>query len=148
MNEVELKVLVFAIGSEYYGVDIADVERILGYEVSTKLPDSPDFVDGVINHEGGILPVISIGKRFKIQDSKAKADSKIIVSKQSEGKFGVIVDEVSEVKNVSKENIENTPEVVSGISKRYIKGLIKEKDKIIIFLNLANVLTEEEKALL
>lgn len=148
MNEPELKVLIFVVGGEYYATDIGDVERILGYEDTTRLPDSPEFVDGLINYEGGILPILSIAKRFKLNDQELTHESKIIVSKQNDGKFGVIVNSVSEVKNVSKDNIENTPAVVSGLSKRYIKGLIKLDGKIIIFLNLANILTEEEKALL
>lgn len=148
MNEPELKVLIFVVGGEYYATDIGEVERILGYEDTTRLPDSPEFVDGLINYEGGILPILSIAKRFKLNDKELTHESKIIVSKQNDGKFGVIVNSVSEVKNVSKDNIENTPAVVSGLSKRYIKGLIKLDGKIIIFLNLANILTEEEKALL
>lgn len=148
MNEPELKILIFVVGGEYYATDIGEVERILGYEDTTRLPDSPEFVDGLINYEGGILPILSIAKRFKLNDQELTHESKIIVSKQNDGKFGVIVNSVSEVKNVSKDNIENTPAVVSGLSKRYIKGLIKLDGKIIIFLNLANILTEEEKALL
>ncbi|SMC18032.1 purine-binding chemotaxis protein CheW [Clostridium acidisoli DSM 12555] len=148
MNEPELKILIFVVGGEYYATDIGEVERILGYEDTTRLPDSPEFVDGLINYEGGILPILSIAKRFKLNDQELTHESKIIVSKQNDGKFGVIVNSVSEVKNVTKDNIENTPAVVSGLSKRYIKGLIKLDGKIIIFLNLANILTEEEKALL
>jgi purine-binding chemotaxis protein CheW len=148
MNDSELEVLIFIVGDEYYATDIAEVERILGYEETTRLPDSPEFVAGLINYEGGILPIISIAKRFNLNYNVSKNDSKIIVSKQNDGKFGIIVDGVSEVKNVIKDNIESTPKVVSGLSKRYIKGLIKLDGKIIILLNLANILTEEEKSLL
>jgi purine-binding chemotaxis protein CheW len=148
MNDSELEVLIFIVGDEYYATDIAEVERILGYEETTRLPDSPEFVDGLINYEGGILPIISISKRFNLSYNVSKDDSKIIVSKQNDGKFGIIVDGVSEVKNIIKDNIESTPKVVSGLSKRYIKGLIKLDGKIIILLNLANILTEEEKSLL
>ncbi|MDP4145968.1 MAG: chemotaxis protein CheW [Bacillota bacterium] len=148
MDSNELKVLIFSINGEYYATDIMEVERILGYEPTTKLPDSPDFVEGVINYEGRILPVISLTKRFNLLANKINEDSKIIVSKQEHGKIGVIVDVVSEVKDISVDNIEESPDIVAGISKRYIKGLIKIDGKIIIFLNLANILTEEEKKLI
>jgi purine-binding chemotaxis protein CheW len=140
----EIKVLIFSINNEYYAADIMDIERILGYTEPTKLPDSPLFLEGVINHEGSILPVVSLSSRFNLKSSK-KNDSKIIVTKQEKGKIGIIVDMVSEVKNVSEDNIEAAPEITSGISKRYIKGLIKSNDKIIVFLKLAAILTEEEK---
>lgn len=148
MDDKELKVLVFSVNGEYYASDIMEVERILGYEETTKLPDSPEFVDGVINYEGKILPVISLVKRFNISENTITADSKIIVSKQMKSKFGIIVDVVSEVKDINTNDMEEAPEVVGGISKRYIKGLIKTDGKIIIFLKLSSILTEEEKTLI
>ncbi|GLC32311.1 chemotaxis protein CheW [Clostridium omnivorum] len=145
MSDKEIKVLIFCINGEYYATDIMEVERILGYEEPTKLPDSPIFVEGVINYEGNILPIISMARRFNLPLSEKSNDCKIIVSKQQESKVGIIVDVVSEVRDVKVENIETPPEIVAGISKRYMKGLIKIDNKIIIFLNLSTILTDEEK---
>lgn len=64
MENKEIKVLIFKINNQYYATDIKEVERILGYEVPTNLPDSPEFIEGVINHEGNILPVMSIAKKL------------------------------------------------------------------------------------
>ena len=148
MENKETKVLIFSINGATYATDIMEVERILGYEIPTKLPDAPDFVEGVINYEGSILPVISLSYKFNGKKNVIGNDSKIIVSKQDEDKIGIIVDIVSEVKDVSDSNIEPPPEIVSGISKRYIKGLIKIGDKIVIFLNLKTILTEAERKLI
>lgn len=148
MDNKELKILIFNVNGEYYATDIMEVERILGYEPTTKLPDVPDFVDGVINYEGKVLPVISLAKRFNIEGNKITPNSKLIVVKYENGKIGVIVDLVSEVKDVTSDNVEEPPEVVSGISKRYLKGLIKMDNRIIIFLNMSQILSEEEKKLL
>ncbi|KEI10699.1 purine-binding chemotaxis protein CheW [Clostridium botulinum C] len=145
MENREIKILIFSINNQYYATDIMEVERILGYEIPTNLPDSPEFVEGVINYQGDILPIISIAKKFNINDIKDKKDSKIIVIKEEENKMGIIVDVVSEVSDVNLKNIEEPPEIVSGISKRYIKGLIKLEKKIIIFLNLTKILTDKEK---
>lgn len=145
MDNKELKVLIFSVGSNYYATDIMEIERILGYDEPTKLPDSPEFLEGVMNYEGNILPVISLNKKFGIESKEKSADTKIIVAKQENYKTGIIVDLVLEVKDVKKENIEDAPEIVGGISKRYIKGLIKIDKKIIIFLNLGAILTEDEK---
>ncbi|WP_368490674.1 chemotaxis protein CheW [Clostridium sp. BJN0013] len=148
MSQEEIKVLIFSINEEYYATDIMEIERILGYEETTKLPDSPDFVDGVINYEGNILPVISLTKKFGFSGEEKRDESKIIITKQDGNKIGIIVDVVSEVRDVNVDNIEAPPDIVAGISKRYIKGLIKINDKIIIFLNLSKILTEEEKELI
>lgn len=148
MSQDNIKVLIFNINGEYYAADIMEVERILGYEIPTVLPDSPSFVEGVINYESNILPIVSLAKKFNLKEQNLKDESKIIVAKQGNNRIGIIVDVVSEVKDVNFKNIENPPEIVSGISKRYIKGLIKIDSKIIIFLNLTSILTEEEKQLI
>lgn len=147
MSNKEIKILVFSINNEHYATDIMDVERILGHEEPTKLPDLPPFVEGVINHEGNILPIINLAARFNLSKGRQQ-ESKIIVARQQESKIGIIVDAVSEVVDINVDNIEAAPNVVSGISKRYIKGLIKNNEKIIIFLNLAAILTEDEKQMI
>lgn len=145
MKEQDVKILIFSINGEYYATNIMEVERILGYEKSTQIPGSPEFVEGVINYEGKILPVISLSKRFSLTNTKIEEETKIIVAKQNNSKIGIIVDFVSEVKDVKIECIEDSPEIVTGISKRYIKGLIKIDGRIIIYLNLSEILTEQEK---
>jgi len=145
MNQQEIKILIFSINSEYYATSIMEVERILEYEKSTKIPDSPQFVEGVINYEGTILPVIALAKRFNLPFTEIQQGSKIIIAKQNHSKIGIIVDFVSEVKDVLIDSIEDSPEIISGISRRYIKGLIKIDGRIIIYLNLDGILTEDEK---
>ncbi|GAA0724407.1 chemotaxis protein CheW [Clostridium malenominatum] len=144
----EIKVLIFSINDEYYATDIMEVERILGFEEPTKLPDSPNFLEGVINYEGNILPIISLTKKFNLPIKGVNKDEKIIVAKQKDEKIGIVVDVVSEVRDVNLDKIEEAPAIVGGISKRYIKGLIKIDKKIIIFLKLGSILTEEEKVLI
>lgn len=145
MDEKEIKILIFIINNQYYATDISQVQRILGYSISTHLPDSPSFVEGVIDYEGGVLPVINLAKKFKVPSKDVEEETKIIVAKEEEYQMGIIVDVVSEVCNVKLKNIEETPEIVAGISRRYIKGLIKLNGKIIIFLDFATIFTEEEK---
>ena len=101
MNENEIKVLIFNLNGENYATDIIEVERILGYEVPTVLPDTPDFVEGVINYEGHILPIISLAKRFNLIQGEKGAETKIIVVKQDAQKVGMIVDVVSKLKILS-----------------------------------------------
>ncbi|MCY6483644.1 chemotaxis protein CheW [Clostridium aestuarii] len=148
MNEKEIKVLIFSINDQYYAADIMEIERILGYEEPTQLPDAPEFVKGVINYQGNIIPIMNLAKKFKISQGNVNNDAKIVVAKQEKNRIGIIVDVVSEVSDVKTENIEEAPEIIAGISKRYIKGLIKISGKIIIFLNVSTILTQEEKKLL
>ncbi|MEG0132529.1 MAG: chemotaxis protein CheW [Clostridium sp.] len=142
----EFKLLIFRLGNQCFAADITDVERILNYEEPTKLPDSESFLEGVINYQEGILPVISLGKKFGIlgSDGKEKKGS-IIVARNGDKSIGVIVEAVNEVITVSADKLEKTPDISSNISKRYIKGLIKDKGNIILILNLNELLSKEEK---
>lgn len=143
----EIKILIFKIGNEFYATDIMEVERILGYEDPTLLPDSPDFLDGVIDYETGVLPVINLVKKFKFKliDSVEK---KIIVVKRESGKFGILVDSVSEVVSITEDEINNSDSLTTLVSKRYIRGLVKKNNSIIILLNLDKILTVEEEEII
>lgn len=151
MQEKNMKILIFSLNGEHYATDIRDVERILGYIQATEMPDVPDFVEGVINYENNILPIINLGKKFKFLNSKGQAqenDAKIVVIKKGDKKFGIIVDTVYEVSDVSSDLFEEAPAITVSMSKKYMKGLIKLEDKIVIFLNMKEILSEKEEDLI
>ena len=143
----EIKILVFKLRNEFYATDIMEVERILGYEEPTALPDSPSFLDGVINYENSVLPIINLVDKFKLKKEES-LDKKIIVVKRENGKFGILVDSVSEVINILEDEIKNPNSLSTLISQKYIKGLIKKKESIIIMLDLEKVLTAQEEEII
>lgn len=141
----ELKILVFRLNEELYATNIMDVERILGYEIPTELPEAPSFLDGVIKYEDGVLPIINLSDKFKLKKREITDENKIVVVKKNRSKFGILVDNVCEVININEMEIDNPKAVSSLVSKQYIEGLIKKENKIIIMLNLSRILTEEEE---
>jgi purine-binding chemotaxis protein CheW len=141
---MENKVVVFKIDGEEFAADIMQVERILGYVEPTKIPESPSFIKGVIKYQGGILPIMDLKKRFNLPQTNLKDDPKIIVVKHNDKCIGLIVDMVSEVVDLKEEYIENAPEIVRGISNRYIKGIVKLDERIIIFIDTEKILSKEE----
>ena len=143
----EIKILVFKLRNEFYATDIMEVERILGYEEPTSLPDSPSFLEGVINYENSVLPIINLVDKFKLKKEES-LDKKIIVVKRENGKFGILVDSVSEVINILEDEIKNPNSLSTLISQKYIKGLIKKKESIIIMLDLEKVLTAQEEEII
>ena len=145
MDNKDIKVLIFGLDGEMYATDIQKVERILGYEEPTILPDAPDFVKGVINHEDSVLPIISLCKKFKLGTEKRDDNNKIIVVKRAEKKFGIFVENVYEVRDVSSEFIEEAPEITNTAARNYINGLIKLEENIVIMLDLEKILTTEDE---
>lgn len=145
MANNEIKILIFGLNGEHYATDIKEVERILGYQEPTALPDAPIFVEGVINYEQTILPIISLSKKFNFGQDKESENRKIIVVKRKEKKFGIIVEHVYEVRDVESDLMEEVPPITTTIDKKYISGLIKLEDDIVILLDLEEILTSEDE---
>ncbi|MEW8957424.1 chemotaxis protein CheW, partial [Clostridium sp.] len=99
----------------------------------------------VINYEDNILPIVNLSKKFNMGEKERSRDNKIIVVKDKDTKVGMIVDVVFEVRDVNVDKIEKAPDIASKVSKRYIKGLIKNDKQIIIYLDLAKILSDDEK---
>ncbi|MDD2421686.1 MAG: chemotaxis protein CheW [Heliobacteriaceae bacterium] len=144
----EIQLVVFGLGSEEYGVPIMQVKEIIRLITSTKIPQSPDFVEGVINLRGNVIPVIDLKKRFGLPLSETTVNTRIIVVNIGEHTVGVVVDAVTEVLRLSLSAVEPPPPMMSGISIDYIKGVGKVEDRLLILLDLDKILSEKEQALL
>lgn len=145
MNEI--RILVFKLNGELFATDIMEVERILGNVDTTKLPDSPDFLEGVIKYEEEVIPVINLYKKFNFANEVVDENKKIIVIKKEVGKFGVIVDDVNEVTSINEAKIDKSSSVSTIVSKKYMKGIIREENNLIMLLDLNNILLEKEEEL-
>lgn len=148
MDEKEIKILIFGVAGEYYATDIRDVERILGFEKTTPMPDAPRFIEGVINYEDEILPIVNLEKKFKLKETNNAEAKKIISIKREEKKFGIVVEDVYEVRDANTDSFENPPTIAIKSAQKYIKGLIKLDGKIIILLSLTDLVTEEEEEII
>jgi purine-binding chemotaxis protein CheW len=141
----EVKLVSFRLGSEEYGVDIAQVQEIIRLVEITHVPRAPHFMEGVINLRGQLIPIIDLRTRFGMQRTAATKSTRIVVTEIGSKRVGIIVDSVSEVLNIPLEHIEDAPEMVAGVGTEYIQGVGKLRDRLIIMLDLTMVITTEEK---
>lgn len=142
-----LQLVVFELGGEEFGVEIMNVQEIIRMPEMTQIPQSPDFVEGVINLRGRIIVVVNLSKRFNLQSRVADENSRIIVVEIGNTVVGMIVDSVNEVLRIPKSSVEPAPELVmSKVSRNYLKGVGKIDKRLLILLDLARVLTVEEVA--
>lgn len=144
----EIQLVVFKLGREEYGVSILQVQEIKRMTDITRVPHTPDYIKGVINLRGSVLPVLDLRRRLNLQDQEDTDDTRIIIVKVEEITVGMIVDSVSEVTALSKENIESPNSVVGGISANYLSGVGKQEDRLLILLNLVELIgiSQETKA--
>lgn len=141
----EKQYVIFTLDSQEYGIDIMNVREITEFRDNTKLPSAPDFVDGVINLRGNVIPVINLKKRFNLQNTDIDENSRIIIVAIMEKLVGFIVDDASQVITLKKEDIKDLPHIIEDAIRKYIVGIGKLNERIIIFLDLISVLSKEEK---
>ncbi|SHH00063.1 chemotaxis protein CheW [Tepidibacter thalassicus] len=145
----EKKYVIFKLNKEEYGVDIMMVKEVSEVRETIKVPNTPHFVDGIINIRGEITPIISLKKRFNIEDNRESIEgAKIIVVSIKDKLVGFLVDDVSQVLSIDEENIDPAPGLIVDVDKAYIQGISKLEDKMIIMLDLEKVLDENEKDLI
>ncbi len=140
----EGKFLTFALGKEEYGIEILKVREIIGLMEITTVPQTPDYMKGVINLRGNVIPIIDLRLRFSMPEVEHTQETCIIVVEVGTAQVGIIVDSVSEVMDIKGEDIEDAPRFGQGIVTKFIMGLGKKKEKIIILLDIEGVLTTEE----
>lgn len=137
-NEVQL--VVFKLLREEYGISILQVQEIKRMADITRVPHTPDYIKGVINLRGSVLPVIDLKKRLNLPHQEYTDDTRIIIVKIDDISVGMIVDEVSEVMAISQENIEPPLNVVGSIAANYLSGVGKLENRLLILLNMEAII--------
>lgn len=146
----EVQLVVFQLGTEEFGVDIKQVKEIIKVTEITRIPNSPSFVEGVINLRGQITTVMDLRKRLDLMVSEQTENTRIIIVELEKNTVGMIVDSVAEVLRLPRSEIEPTPSISTEVDTEYIMGVGKLSDKdrtrLLILLDLTKVLSQEEAA--
>lgn len=138
------KFLTFILGKESYGIEIKNVTEIIGIPPITEVPELPDYICGVVNLRGKIIPVIDVRLRFKKQFREYNERTCIIVVNIRNASIGLIVDSVSEVIGIQEEDIVSPPDINKGFSNKYIKGIAKVENEVKLLLDCNELLSKDE----
>lgn len=148
----EGKYLTFYVAGEEYGLEILKVREIIGLMDITTVPKTPDFVRGVINLRGKVIPVVELRSKFNIESTEDTNQTCIIVVDvtfdDSTLQIGILVDSVSEVLDIPGDDIEDTPSFGTDLKTEFIRGMAKAKGSVKILLNIESVLTASDMRLL
>jgi len=134
------KFLTFRVGDEDYGIEIRRVTEIIGIQKITAVPDMPEFVKGVINLRGKVIPVLDMRRRFSLEDRDYDERTCIVVVDVAEAAVGLVVDTVNEVADIPEEQIEPAPEINKGGNNLMIQGLGKVGEEVKILLDVNKLL--------
>lgn len=135
--------LTFSLCAEEYGVDILKVQEIKGYAPATPVPNTPSYIKGVMNLRGTIIPVLDLRRKLQMADADYNQFTVIIVVKVFTKVVGLVVDSVSDVLNISKSAVQDTPEMGGHVDVRFISGMAKVSDKLVMLLDIDKVLGDE-----
>ncbi|MBP1991316.1 chemotaxis protein CheW [Paenibacillus eucommiae] len=141
----EKKVIVFALGSEEYGVEVEKVRTIERMQPLTRVPKTPAFIQGVINLRGIVIPIIDLRSRFGLERAEYNENTRIIIVSAGDYEVGLIVDAANDVIDIDTDNIDLPPEIVGGIKAKYLEGIARVGDnRLLVLLNLEQVLNKSE----
>ena len=140
----EIQVACFRLGADLYAIDIMRIKEIIRPLRQTSLPRFPDFVEGIINLRGMVMPVVDLRKRFNLPECETTSSTRLLIVNLDGQVIALIVDEVSEVVTVSVNDIKPPPHLGEGIDSDYLLGVCLVKEEMIMLLNIDVLLTSHE----
>lgn len=140
--------LTFTLGSEEYGVDILKVREIRGYDTVTRIPNTPDFIKGVINLRGTIVPVVDMRVKFRLGSAEFNEFTVMIILNIGGRVVGMVVDSVSDVMMLSDEQIQPPPDLGGVLETRFVQGLGTVDDRMLILVDIEKLMSSAEMSLI
>ena len=139
--------LTFTLGGETYGIEILKVQEIRSYEIATKIANTPDFIKGVINLRGSIVPIVDLRMCFNLSSVEYNDFTVVIILNLNKRIIGIVVDSVSDVLALTSAQISPVPDLVASIDTKYLLGLATIEQQMLILLNIEQLMTSQEMAL-
>lgn len=141
----DIQVVVFRVGGQEFAFNVFDVQRILRWATPAALPKAPAFLEGILQVQGAIVPVVDLRKRFELSDAQVREETRLVVVEIEGLTVAVVVDAVLEVRRVAAEAVTPPPGIVRGLAAEYIQGIIAVGTRTIVLLQTAKLLTSAER---
>lgn len=141
-----MQLVSFRLAQEEYGIEITKVQEIILMGEITRVPQTPDYIKGLINLRNTVIPIVDLRLRFGLAQEPAGDETRIMVVNVQGKTIGIIVDAVSEVLRISPEQIAPPPPTVAGLGREYLTGLVKFEKRLLIMLDIDKILSESEVA--
>lgn len=143
VTEQVLQLVTFTLEKEEYAVNILNVQEINRIAEITRVPNAPDYVEGVINLRGKVIPVINLRKKFGLYHKETDDSSRVIIMDIQGVTYGLVVDSVSEVLRIPSDIVEPPPPMASSMSSMFIKGIAKLENRLIILVDIDGLMGQQ-----
>lgn len=141
-----MQLVSFRLAQEEYGIEITKVQEIILMGEITRVPQTPDYIKGLINLRSTVIPIVDLRLRFGLPQQEQTDATRIMVVNVAGKTLGIIVDAVSEVLRISHDQIAPPPPTVAGLGREYLTGLVKLDNRLLILLDIDKILTQEQSA--
>lgn len=139
------KLVTFRLGEDLFAADIYSVERVLRYTAPTSVPDMPSYIEGVMDYQGRVVPIVNLRLRFELPAAPVVSETRTLVLNVAGEWIGIVVDGVTEVASYDKAAVSPPPRLFRGLSAEYLKGIVRRGDRLVIFLDVDHLLTSSER---
>ena len=139
------KLVMFRLGDDHFAADIVAVERVLRYAAPTGVPDMPAYIEGVMDYQGRVVPVVNLRRRFELPAAPSAGETRILVLNVSGEWIGVVVDGVTEVAAFDRSSLSAPPKLFRGLAREYVKGIIRRGERLLIYLDVEYLLSSTER---
>jgi len=139
------KLVMFRLGEDHFAADIFAVERVLRYATPTGVPDMPPYIEGVMDYQSRVVPVVNLRRRFELPAAPAGGETRILILNVSGEWIGVVVDGVTEVAAFDRSQLSAPPKLFRGLAREYVKGIIRRGERLLIYLDVDHLLSSTER---
>lgn len=139
------KLVMFRLGDDHFAADIYAVERVLRYVAPTAVPHMPAYIEGVLDYQDRVVPIVNLRRRFELPDTDLKAETRILVLNVAGEWIGIVVDSVTEVAPFAARDIAPPPPLFRGLAGEYLRGILRRGERLVILLDVDKLLSSTER---
>lgn len=145
MSTLSDKLVTFRLGDDHFAADVHAVERVLRYAAPTSVPDMPEYIEGVMDYLGRVVPLVNLRRRFELPVLPPGPETRTLVLNVSGEWIGVVVDSVTEVAPFDPSKVAPPPKLFRGLAAEYLKGIVRHGDRLVIYLDVEQLLSTTER---
>lgn len=145
MKTETVKLVTFQLGVDLFAADVFSVERVLRYTPPNSVPDVPEWIEGVLEHRGKVIPVVDMRRRIELADREVTTETRTLVFTTADGWVGAIVDAVHEVAVVPAASVTPPPAMFRGLRAGFVRGIAKVREHLVVVLDVDRVLSSADR---